>query len=56
MVRGGQQQGQHGVAGLVIQMEAVAAVPEIVRYSQHVGEGGTLSKCHCPLRTEGTKK
>lgn len=55
MVRGGQQQRQNCVAGLVVQMEAVATVPELVRYGQYVGEGRTLSKCHCPLQTEGTK-
>lgn len=55
MVRGCQQQWEHCVAGLVVQMEAVAAVPKLVRYGQYVGEGRTLGKCYCPLQTEGTK-
>lgn len=54
MVGGGQQQRQHCVAGLVVQMEPVAAVPELVRNGQYVGESGTLSKSHCPLQKEGT--
>lgn len=53
MVRGCQQQRQHCVAGLVVQMEAVAAVPELVRHGQYVGEGRALSESHCPLETEG---
>lgn len=49
VVRGGQQQRQHGVAGLVVQMEAVAAVTELVGHRQHVGEGRALGKRHRPL-------
>lgn len=56
MMRGGQQQRQHSVAGLVIEMEAVAAVPELVRDGQYIGEGRTLSKCHGPLETKANKK
>lgn len=54
-MRGGQQQRQYCVAGLVIQMEAVTTVSELVRHRQYVGEGRTLSKCHCPLQTEVVK-
>lgn len=43
------------MTGLVVQMEAVAAISELVRDSQDVGEGRAFSKCHCPLQMEGAK-
>lgn len=53
MVRRGQQQRQHSVAGLIVQMKAVATVAELVRYGQYIGESRSLSKRHCPLHTKG---
>lgn len=44
-----QQQRQHRVAGLVIKMEAVAAVAELMGDGQHVREGGALGECNRPL-------
>lgn len=49
VMRRRQQQRQHRVAGLVIKMEAVAAVAELMGDGQHVREGGALGECNRPL-------
>lgn len=52
MVGGGEQQRQHRVTRLVVQVEPVAAVTDLVRHGQNVGEAGTLGERHGPLRTK----
>lgn len=56
VVRGGQQQRQHRVARLLVQVEAVAAVAALVGHGHHVGEGGALGEGHRPLRGRGRRE
>lgn len=49
MVGGGEEEGQQRVASQVVEVEAVAAVPRLVRDAEHRGEGGVFGKADGPL-------
>lgn len=51
MVWGREQQWQHCVTGLVIQMETVATIAKFVGHGQYVGERRAFCECHSPLET-----